>query len=150
MTTYTIYNPSTGEITGTFTGDPTSQRSNILDPTSLISYIDGQFDHLNYYVDLTTKLPVEKPHDPSNGQSNYKFNFSTKQWVYDSETSATLVRQSRNFALEEIDKVSVVWYNTLTDQQKTELNNYRQDLLAIPQQTGFPESVTWPAKPEWL
>ena len=150
MTTYTIYNPSTGEITGTFKGDPTSQRSNIFDPTSLISYIDGQFDNLSYYVDLTTKLPVEKPHNPSNGQSNYKFNFLTKQWVYDPEVSAELVRHARNLALEEVDKVGAVWYNTLTDQQKTELNNYRQALLDVPQQTGFPESMTWPEKPDWL
>ena len=49
-----------------------------------------------------------------------------------------------------VDRVNVVWYNSLTEQQKTELQAYRQALLDVPQQSGFPENIIWPNKPSWL
>lgn len=39
---------------------------------------------------------------------------------------------------------------TLTAQQYADLLAYRQALRDVPQQTGFPESIQWPAIPEFL
>lgn len=38
---------------------------------------------------------------------------------------------------------------TLTAQQYAELLAYRQALRDVPQQAGFPESIQWPATPEF-
>lgn len=38
----------------------------------------------------------------------------------------------------------------LSDEQKTQIADYRQALLDVPQQAGFPEQVEWPVKPEIL
>jgi hypothetical protein len=59
-------------------------------------------------------------------------------------------RQYRDTLLSQIDKINPIWYASLTAQQQQELATYRQALLDMPQQTGFPESVEWPAKPTWL
>ena len=47
-----------------------------------------------------------------------------------------------------VDTVNAVRWNGLTQQQKDELIAYRQALLDVPQQPGFPTSVTWPTHPE--
>ena len=36
----------------------------------------------------------------------------------------------------------------MTDAQRQAWSDYRQALLDIPQQSGFPHNVTWPSKPE--
>jgi len=36
----------------------------------------------------------------------------------------------------------------LSEEQKTAWGTYRQELLDIPQQEGFPWEITWPTKPE--
>ena len=35
----------------------------------------------------------------------------------------------------------------LTADQQTAWSQYRTDLLAVPQQAGFPNTITWPTKP---
>lgn len=41
-------------------------------------------------------------------------------------------------------------WNDLTSTQQTDLTNYRQALLDITNQLGFPSTVTWPTKPDWM
>lgn len=40
----------------------------------------------------------------------------------------------------------LIWVE-LTDTKQAEWTQYRMDLLNIPDQSGFPNSVTWPTKP---
>lgn len=50
----------------------------------------------------------------------------------------------------EVDPVvmnSLRW-NSMTANQQQAWADYRQALLDIPQQAGFPNNVTWPSKPE--
>tara|TARA_R110000737_G_scaffold139141_1_gene170032 strand:+ start:624 stop:908 length:285 start_codon:yes stop_codon:yes gene_type:complete len=35
----------------------------------------------------------------------------------------------------------------LTSDKQTEWSQYRTDLLAVPQQAGFPNNITWPQEP---
>ena len=46
----------------------------------------------------------------------------------------------------------VIPYNNLTDSQKTELEQYRQDLLSLPQDYNTPELAyaNIPTKPTWM
>lgn len=39
---------------------------------------------------------------------------------------------------------------SVLDEQKAELATYRQALLDVPQQEGFPSEVTWPDKPTFI
>ncbi len=39
-------------------------------------------------------------------------------------------------------------WNDLTSSTQSEWSTYRSDLLSIPQQDGFPNSVVWPTQPE--
>lgn len=59
------------------------------------------------------------------------------------------IRRKRDKALKRVvDKMNAVRWETLTQQQKDNYINYRQALLDIPQQPGFPYTVTWPTPPQ--
>ena len=38
----------------------------------------------------------------------------------------------------------------LTSEQQQDVSDYRQSLLDITEQGGFPHNVTWPTKPDWM
>lgn len=60
-------------------------------------------------------------------------------------------RNLRNKLLRDhIDTINPIRYAALTDVQRREIETYRQALLDIPQQTGWPSDVEWPTKPSWL
>lgn len=144
---YTTYNPATGELLGQFTTtSPDILELNLKNS----SYIEGKLDSRKFYLDLTTLQPVDKPRDPSTPYSKYDFDWATKTWVLNPDQTAKLTRQYRDQFLALVDRVNPVWYNELTAEQKTELQQFRQALLDITQQSGFPETVVWPPKPVWL
>ena len=65
------------------------------------------------------------------------------------EQKAARIRQQRDQILKHIvDSMSPMRWNALTDQQRTDWTAYRQALLDVTEQETFPDSVTWPVKPE--
>lgn len=67
------------------------------------------------------------------------------------ELSAEL-RNERDNLLLELDNLvgNPLRFASFTDGQKSELGEYRQGLLDVPQQADFPYSVDWPSKPTAL
>lgn len=71
--------------------------------------------------------------------------------VWDDESNnarlASMVRSHRDRLLSDIDKVvtNPVRYDALTEQELADLKTYRQALLDVTQQDGFPENVEWPS-----
>ena len=66
---------------------------------------------------------------------------------------ASAIREERAFRLQECDAVSPMRWNAMTDAQKQAWTDYRQALLDVPQQDGFPwggdpEAAPWPERPE--
>jgi hypothetical protein len=61
------------------------------------------------------------------------------------------IRSNRDEKLtQDVDPVmhrAIVW-DSLSSEKQDEWTQYRLDLLNIPQQSGFPNSVTFPTKPE--
>ena len=62
------------------------------------------------------------------------------------------VRTLRNWYLGEADKVT---YNPLrwaamTSEEQSAWAAYRQSLLDVPEQSGFPDNVTWPVRPDGM
>jgi hypothetical protein len=137
---YTIYNPVTGII-----------ESNITLPDDEIphdrSYIEGYYSGGEFYIE--NGLPVAKPTYPTDGFV-YDFDSATKTWQLNNVANQFRFRNNRNQLLAQIDRINPVWHASLTTQQQTELVAYRQQLLDVPQQEGFPTTIVWPAQPSWL
>ena len=60
-------------------------------------------------------------------------------------------RETRDRILvEEVDPIvsNALRWNDMTDAKRTEWTNYRQALLDVPAQAGYPDNITWPTKPE--
>ena len=60
------------------------------------------------------------------------------------------VRGQRDYLLEtEVDPIvsNPLRWNGMTTAEQNAWTQYRTDLLNVPQQSGFPHSVTWPTKP---
>lgn len=63
------------------------------------------------------------------------------------------IRNERSIRLRKCDKMSPMRWNSLTEEQKLAWADYRQALLDIPQQEGFPwdgdlNRAPWPVLPE--
>jgi hypothetical protein len=64
------------------------------------------------------------------------------------EAESHNVRIKRNLLLHKyVDSVNQVRWNLLTTEQQAFLTTYRQQLLEVPQQPGFPFDVIWPEEP---
>ena len=134
---YTIYNPESGQILHTLSV------SNNTVPAE--HYIVGDYSASTHYV--VDHNVVAKPARP---EGEYDFDYATKTWQLNQEATKNIVRYQRNQRLSAVDRVNPIWYATLTTEQQTELATYRQALLDVPQQSGWPESVDWPQQPTWL
>ncbi len=66
------------------------------------------------------------------------------------EDLESVTRLKRNNLLKEVDEVTSnpLRWAELTSVSQTEWATYRQALLDVPQQAGFPHNITWPTKPE--
>ena len=76
--------------------------------------------------------------------------------VYVAPTQAELdaaladeVRSDRDGRLAEVDAIAgnALRWADLTSAEQAEWSTYRQALLDVPQQAGFPTNITWPTKP---
>ncbi len=47
-----------------------------------------------------------------------------------------------------VDRINAVRWDLMPDKEKQAWREYRQALLDVPQQPGFPENITWPGHPE--
>ena len=57
-------------------------------------------------------------------------------------------RAHRDYLLKEtVDSVNPMRWEALTELQKDAWRAYRQALLDVPQQEGFPNNITWPEAP---
>jgi hypothetical protein len=141
---YTTYNPTTGQIYSTIS----SSDSTLPESTDTIGILPGQYNAKQHRV--VNGSVQDLPADPSDEKLKYRFDYATGTWQIDIEISSILTRIVRNNLLTAVDRINPVWFNSLTTQQQTELAEYRQALLDVPQQSGFPTQVNWPAKPTWI
>ena len=59
------------------------------------------------------------------------------------------VRSDRDYRILTVDQMvsNPLRWADLTADKQTEWTTYRTALLAVPQQAGFPNTITWPTKP---
>lgn len=68
----------------------------------------------------------------------------------DAENDKLQTRQARNeLLIYEVDPIvtNPLRWDALSTDKQNEWKTYRQALLDVPAQSGFPTSVTWPTKP---
>lgn len=112
------------------------------------NYADGAGNHFISFEKIEGMTEIdEKPSDfhEWNG-SAWVENTSFKLASLTSE-----IRALRNSALDhEVDPIvsNPLRWADLTDAKRAEWTQYRTDLLNVPQQSGFPSSISWPSKPD--
>ena len=77
---------------------------------------------------------------------NFSAYVAPTQEELDAATAAD-VRNERNRRLvSEVDPIvsNPLRWDAMTDQQKADMSSYRTSLLNVPQQAGFPNTVSWP------
>ena len=82
--------------------------------------------------------------------SDYAAYVAPTQAELDAELAAGLRGQRDQKLLEEVDPLvtNPLRWAELTDAKQAEWTQYRTDLLNLPEQSGFPNDITWPTKPE--
>lgn len=62
------------------------------------------------------------------------------------------IREQRDYMMASVDHYvsNPLRWAELSDDRKNVIAEYRTDLLNVPQQTGFPETIEWPEIPEEL
>lgn len=85
---------------------------------------------------------------PSQPDKNYVFDYSEKQWVFDAVKASSAAMQQRDSLLKDgPDRISPIWYDSMTQDQKNAWAEYRQALLDITLQPNYPHDIIWPIKP---
>jgi len=118
--------------------------------------MDVEVNHPEYgWIPYTMDASVVNPSfDHSDLRSLIGSNFT----VYTAPTQAELdaqvaseVRMMRDHLLKsEVDSIvsNPLRWADMTSEKQTEWSQYRTDLLNVPQQSGFPNTISWPTKPE--
>lgn len=96
-------------------------------------------------------LPVlpagQEYRDEGGGKGQY---WDGTAWVHPTESLERQERDRRNNKLRKyVDHIStnMLRWNALSPSEQAALAKYRQELLDVPQQAGFPRELTWPNKP---
>ena len=81
--------------------------------------------------------------------SDYAAYVAPTQAELDAGLAAGLRAQRNQKLVEEVDPIvtNPLRWAELTDAKQAEWTQYRTDLLNLPAQAGFPNTVTWPTKP---
>lgn len=93
------------------------------------------------YVDAQSNTVLLRPQQPS---VHHYFDFASKQWVEDRELKIQALLEQRNRLLVASDWTQMPDVPLST---KAEWAEYRQLLRDVPQQSGFPDAVSWPIPP---
>jgi len=82
--------------------------------------------------------------------STFKEYVAPTQSELDAVTATSIRRERDNILVTVVDSIvsNPLRWAGLTSEKQTEWENYRTNLLGVPQQSGFPNSITWPTKPE--
>lgn len=89
-----------------------------------------------------------------NDQGEIGWTWDGNQWLVPEPVQPTLeeriqkARDLRNKWLRRnVDTINAVRWSTMTPEKQAEWSSYRQALLDVPAQAGFPDNIIWPVKP---
>jgi len=81
--------------------------------------------------------------------SNFTAYVAPTQAELDSETAANVRAERDDILATVVDPMvsNPLRWSDLSSDKQTEWSQYRTNLLNVPQQAGFPNSITWPTEP---
>lgn len=138
--TWTIYDPTTGITT-----------SRVRNQNQIVGrpHVPGSYQPGQWFVKLgqIRRLP-----DPPASLDHvvWIWNLEQESWSVDAARTEWAARDARERLLIDVDRVNPMWWQAMTVEQQTETAAYRQAILDLPGQPGWPESIDWPPKPAWL
>lgn len=145
MSTYQIYNKTTGLLTG---------RVIVTTSTDLLKQnipyghgvIMGMHDHQSKRVDLRTNEVVD--YVPPKPSEFHEWDAYLKRWVYTKQIDdfEKEVRDARNYMIAQTDWMAL--RESESEPMPREWKEYRQALRDITKQVGFPMNVEWPEIPK--
>lgn len=68
--------------------------------------------------------------------------------ISEEELSHNIRTTRNNLLISYIDTLNPILWENMSEEQKNLWRAYRQELLDVPQQEGFPHNIIWPIKPE--
>ena len=117
-------------------------------------YIDVEINHPSYGWIPYTVNPADTDITIDNDQVMALIGDDFTAYVPPTQTEldeaeAESVREERDALLVEVDAIAgnALRWAALDADTQAAWSAYRQALLDVPQQSGFPHSVTWPTKP---
>lgn len=137
---FSIYDPKTGLI---------SSRVRSRDQIRGRSFVQGNWDPDRYYVIRGQAVPFP-PKPAAQDQVCWLWHSDLKAWQMDLAGTDAQARALRARYLAKIDRMNPAWWASLDEIQQAQYNQYRQDLLDMTDQPGWPAVITWPAAPDWL
>jgi hypothetical protein len=85
---------------------------------------------------------------PIKPDSNHVFDYSKKEWIADIGKAASVAIEKRNQLLAAgPDRVNPLWWASMSADEQAEVAQYRQALLDITNQFGYPLDIEWPPLP---
>lgn len=156
MSWYSFYDPATGAIAGWRWSGPDTDLSANTPPGFLP--VPGALDHLSQRVELVTddfgdQVPVavdhQPPAPPDTEWEAWAWDIDTKRW----RATPTLAARARTARTERDRRLALCdWVTTraldLAQPVPAPWAAYRQQLRDVPEQSGFPDDITWPTPPE--
>lgn len=141
-----VYINNKGKVSGTVdTGDSSVLPVGAIQWPKEIPFNDA----LNYGYDSTIQNFIK--YDATTAPTEYhEFNFTTHEWVVDLNKVSQIIREKRDWLLLQMDMslANPLRWAEMSDERKNSWANYRNELLAVPQQSGFPLNVNWPIEPK--
>ena len=126
----------------------TDRYSNVVLGLRIAQITDEEFEvHTNlFWVDCNDDINEHDYYYDSSDNTIKKHRDKPIELIEQSE------RAKRDLMLNELDDVvsNPLRWDSYTVEQKSEIATYRQALLDVPQQSGFPTSHTFPTKPEFI
>lgn len=89
---------------------------------------------------------VSLPVKPS---TNHAFNYTTSEWELDvTQATRRALKERDRLLANGPDRINPIWWGSMTPAQQSAWESYRQALLDITNQPGYPMTIDWPNKPE--
>ena len=105
--------------------------------------LEGEAAFDNDYVENGTIKPLPKKPD-----GEYVFDYQTKSWVLDEAATIRAVYGKRDQLLRNgPDRINPMWWSAMSQEDQDAVAIYRQALLDITNQTGYPMNIEWPDIP---
>ena len=117
--------------------------------------IDVEINHPDYgwipylLTDYDTDTTIDNGAVMALIGTDYAAYVAPTQAELDAETSAQVRGERDNILTTVVDPMvsNPLRWADLTSDKQAEWSQYRTDLLAVPQQAGFPNNITWPQEP---